>query len=143
MWLNGLFSRGAISTLESLAAFTEARQRVLADNIANVDTPFYKARDLSPEAFAQQLRCAIDQRGPANGPLRLESSEQAVMDDAGQLRFVFQEVEHNNVLFHDQGNRSVEKLMAGMAKNRMMHEASTRLLAHEFQMLQMAIRGRP
>ena len=143
MWLNGLFSGGSISTLESLAAFTEARHRVLADNIANVDTPYYKARDLSPEAFAEQLRRAVQDRHGMRAPLTLEPTEQVYTAESGSLCFVPEEIEHNHILFHDENNRSVEKLSAAMAKNRMVHLASTRLLTHEFQLLQAAVRGRP
>ena len=32
-------------------AFTEARHSVLAGNVANLDTPGYKTRDLSVETF--------------------------------------------------------------------------------------------
>lgn len=142
MGLLGSFSRGSIPILESLAAFTEARHRVLADNIANVDTPYYKARDLSPEAFSEQLREAIAARTGPNARLVLDSTEQAYVDETGRLRFVPQEVEHNHVLFHDGSNRSVEKLMASMAKNTMVHLVATRLLTRQFQLLQVAVRGR-
>ena len=37
--------------LEQVVNFTEARHGVLAGNIANLDTPGYKTRDLSPELF--------------------------------------------------------------------------------------------
>jgi len=143
MWCTRLFSGGSIATLEQLAAFTEARHRVLANNIANVDTPGFKARDLSPEAFEQQLRRALGSRPSSRAPLVLESSSQVWMDGEGRLAFAPQEVAHNHVLFHDENNRSVEKMMASMAKNQMIQQVSTRLLAHEFQMLQLAVRGRP
>ena len=138
----GSFSRGSIPVLESLAAFTEARHRVLADNIANVDTPYYKVRDLSPEAFARQLADAIQARATPKAPLRLESTRQVYVDAQGRLSFAPQEVDHHHVLFHDESNRSVEKLMASMAKNTMTQAMATRLLAHEFEVLHVAIRGR-
>ena len=40
-----------IPLLQEVASFAEARHHVLAGNIANVDTPGYRVRDLSPETF--------------------------------------------------------------------------------------------
>ena len=39
--------------LEQVVNFTEARHGVLAGNIANLDTPGYKTRDLSPALFQE------------------------------------------------------------------------------------------
>ena len=49
--LGALFQSTTIPALEQVVNFTEARHNVLAGNIANVDTPGYKARDLSVEDF--------------------------------------------------------------------------------------------
>jgi len=35
--------------------FLGARQRVIAQNVANADTPGYQARDLAPESFARHV----------------------------------------------------------------------------------------
>ena len=35
--------------------FLGARQRVIAQNVANADTPGYKARDLAPDSFARHV----------------------------------------------------------------------------------------
>ena len=55
--------------LEQVVNFTAARHNVLAGNIANLDTPGYRAADLSPEMFQSQLKEAVeasrsDQPGP-------------------------------------------------------------------------------
>ena len=51
-----LTDSGAMPTLERLLQFTSARHQVLADNIANLSTPYYKPRDLSVESFQAALR---------------------------------------------------------------------------------------
>lgn len=45
--------------VEQLARFAQARHTVLAGNIANLDTPGYQARDLSPELFRRRLAEAL------------------------------------------------------------------------------------
>src|SRR4030042_4347215 len=58
--LSSLFSSTTIPVLEQVVNFTEARHGVLAGNIANLDTPGYRTRDLSPELFQQRLQKAIE-----------------------------------------------------------------------------------
>ena len=60
--LSSLFQSSTIPVLERVVNFTEARHGVLAGNIANLDTPGYKTRDLSPETFQEQLKEAIETR---------------------------------------------------------------------------------
>ena len=45
--------------LRQLAVFGERRQQVLAENVANIDTPNYKTRDLDTEGFRAALREAV------------------------------------------------------------------------------------
>ena len=60
--LSSLFRSSTIPVLEQVVNFTEARHGVLAGNIANLDTPGYRTRDLSPELFQDRLKEAIDTR---------------------------------------------------------------------------------
>src|SRR6185312_9489185 len=60
--LSSLFQSSTIPVLEQVVNFTEARHGVLAGNIANLDTPGYKSRDLSPAMFQERLKEAIDAR---------------------------------------------------------------------------------
>ena len=39
--IKGMFDSGALPALERLAQFTEARHRVLTNNIANLSNPYY------------------------------------------------------------------------------------------------------
>ena len=47
--LPSLFDSSSLPVLEQVVNFTEARHGVLAGNIANLDTPGYRSRDLSTE----------------------------------------------------------------------------------------------
>ena len=42
MFLSDITNRGNIAVLGKLMAFAEARQKMLAENIANIDMPGYK-----------------------------------------------------------------------------------------------------
>src|SRR5689334_1704892 len=66
--LSTLFQSSTIPVLEQVVNFTEARHGVLAGNIANLDTPGYKTRDLSPALFQQRLKEAIETRHQPDSP---------------------------------------------------------------------------
>ncbi len=48
-----------LSMLRERMQWQQARQQVLAENVANADTPDYQAKDLAPLDFAQQLSAAF------------------------------------------------------------------------------------
>src|SRR5690606_1061657 len=60
-----LFSGSTIPVLEQVASFTESRHSILAGNLANLDTPGYKVRDLSEKGFQARLRAALSARDSA------------------------------------------------------------------------------
>ena len=51
------------SMLRSKMHWNQARQRVLAENVANADTPDYEARDLRAFDFSKKLELAQTQAG--------------------------------------------------------------------------------
>ena len=57
-----LFDSTTIPVLQEVVNFSQARHTVLAGNIANMDTPGYKVRDLSVEDFQSRLQQAIEER---------------------------------------------------------------------------------
>ncbi|MCX5661827.1 MAG: flagellar basal body rod protein FlgB [Planctomycetota bacterium] len=136
--IEGIFEGGSLPVLERLAQFTQSRHKVLVDNVANLSTPYYKANDLDPSKFQAQLRDAIDRRrgsaNAANGPLEptpvsLDSDESFGNDNSG-------------VLFHDQNNRDLERIMQHLAENTLAHRTATELIRNNLEGLRTAIRER-
>ena len=137
-----LFNSGAMPVLERMAQFTGARHAVIADNIANLSTPYFRPRDLSVEKFQRQLRKAVDARRatatPTEGPLHL--------DDTREFRFgrdgltARPEPLDENIMFHDRNNRDLERIMQDLAENTLVHNATLELLKNEFDLLKTAIR---
>ena len=142
MFLTDIVNRGTLPALEKLAAFTEKRQRVLAENIANIDTPNYKVKHLDPKGFQAALGEALDRRKQdPSQPFVMASHEQFRTNEQGAL-VVTPTVHPENILFHDGTNASIEKQMSALAENAMTHELSTELLRGKFTGLLTAIRGR-
>ncbi len=64
-----LFQSTTIPVLQEVVSFAQARQAVLAGNIANIDTPGYQTRDLSVEDFQTRLKQAMDRARRTDAPL--------------------------------------------------------------------------
>ncbi len=144
MFISSLINRGALPVLEKMAAFTEARHQVLAENIANADTPRYRAKHLDARAFQQALRRAIERRGGSNAaaPLEIRSTRQFGMDRDGDLWTKPTEEPLENLMFHDGTTMRIERQMSQLAENHLMHQLATQLLRGRFESLLKAIRGR-
>lgn len=143
MYLRDVTNGGAIPAMEKMLAYTQARHRMLAENVANVDTPGYETRQLDAADFQRSLRAAID-RKKAGGEeeLILEPTGEFAQDADGRLRVTPSTEPPENVLFQDQTNVRIERQMAMMAENALMHQTMTELLRTRFDGLLKAIRGR-
>ncbi len=143
MWLDDVLQRGPLPILEKTAAFSEARHQVLSENIANIDTPGYKTKVLDPKLFQAKLRQAIEARpADASGPLPLESTSQFRTDEQGMLHTTPDVKSPENILFHDGTNSSVEREMANLAENTLMHQVVIELMRQRFNLLHQSIVGR-
>lgn len=143
MFFSDVTHSSSIPTLDAMLSFTEARHRVLAENIANIDTPGYQTRHLDAKRFQKALAGAVAERRESRSKTpRVESSDQFEQRADGSLRFSPSKEPPENVLFHDQTNARIERQMALLAENAMMHQAATELLADQYQGLMKAIRGR-
>lgn len=129
MFIEQLFNQDSAPVLEQVIRFTSARHKLIAENIANVDTPDYRQKDLSVDRFQSQLRAKLEAR---------RRSPSTSLDDL--------DIRPNNptagILFHDRNNRSMEQLATDMAKNAMMHNMAIELLRKQLQQLDMALRER-
>jgi flagellar basal-body rod protein FlgB len=129
MFLERLMNQTNAPLLEQVLEFTAARHRLIAENMANVDTPGYRQKDLDVDRFQSMLRDRVDDRDrAAPGSLGF--------DDIGA------EVSRPNrgILFHDGNNRSMEQLASDQAKNALLHNLVVELLRKQFQQMEMALK---
>ena len=131
MFIDRLFNSSSAPLLEKTLEFTSARHEVLAEDIANVDTPNYKMKDLSLNKFQAMLR------------KRAEVQESSAPGSVGFDNIDSKPEENNDgILFHDGNNRSVEQLMSDEAKNALMHNLAVELLRKQFATMELALKER-
>ena len=143
MWIERLTASRTTHAVELAAQFAEQRQRVLAENLANIDTPDYHSQRLDPEAFQESLRGALQRARRSNeSRLDLRDNAQFSTGPTGRVEAHPDREPAANVLFHDGTNARLEELMADTAQNSLAYELATSLLRGRYEGLLRAIRGR-
>jgi len=127
-----LFSN-SINFLEQGLDYSSLRQKMISQNIANVDTPNYKAKDVS-------FRTEFDQA--------LQSQMQAFKTDPKHLDFKYGSSsminieDRNDTSYNENGNNvDIDNEMSLMAENQIYNQALVDRLNNEFNSLKMVIRG--
>ncbi len=139
--LNQMFANSTAPLLEQVVNFTEARHGVLAGNIANLDTPGYKTRDLSPQLFQEQLKDALEAQRQSPGQTSLgEMSSTGSRGSYEQLAKVDDSL--TGMLRHDDNNASLEQQVTQISKNQAQHNLAINLMAQQFRLLRTAINER-
>ena len=140
--VDGFLGNSALPALERSLQFMSARQRLLATNVANAETPGFRPVDVDPRAFQGALREALDE-GRLDGQGRLAFDDSApVSFDGGDIELK-PEVLADNILFHDGNDRSLERLMQRMTENVYAFRAASQLMRNQFELINTAIRERP
>ena len=133
-----------VPVLEQVVNFTQARHGILAGNIANIDTPGYKTRDLSPAEFEERLKEAIEyrQRAAESPTYAINSQVAGRKIDLGSdgMSDVRESMKH--ILYHDNSDVSIEKQVAEISKNQGMHNLALSLMTAQFRLLRAAITER-
>ena len=129
MFIERLMNQTNAPLVERVLQFASARHSLIAENIANVDTPGYRQKDLSQAKFFAMLReRAATRAQAAPGTVTFEDVPADVDKSAG------------GILFHDQNNRSMESLMSDVAKNAMTHNLAVELLRKTYGQMEMALK---
>ena len=132
-----LFGSTTIPALGEVLNFAQARHTVLTGNIANVNTPGYRLRDLSQTDFQQKLREAITAGQTMHEPLSPGLAQSEPGDAMRQVRASLE-----NLIYHDDTNIDLEKQVAEMTKNHLLHNFALTVMTDQFQLLQTSISER-
>ncbi|WP_026692496.1 flagellar basal body rod protein FlgB [Peribacillus kribbensis] len=126
-----LFSN-TFNTLESALNYSSLKQKTISQNIANVDTPNYKAKDVS---FKSMLQDSLDSmKAYRTSPKHIEFE-----NGPGGTGGVFTK---SNQEYNANGNSvDVDKEMSDLAENQLYYNAVAEILSGKFGSLQSVIKG--
>ncbi|RMG68586.1 MAG: flagellar basal body rod protein FlgB [Nitrospirae bacterium] len=119
----------AIKRLEDIIRFTLTRHRVLAGNLANADTPYYRAKDISFESVVNEETLRLR----ATHPLHVREIE-------AQAGFEITEREDGTWL--DKNNVEEDEEIAKMTENALLYQATLKLLNDRFKLYKSILSGR-
>lgn len=123
--------------LQSALDLRAYRQQLLAANMANADTPNYKARDLD---FSAALDSAVSGQG---GTLALAQDQSGQQQPAGaaQPAAAFTGYEAGNSVRLDGNSVDMDREQSAFAKNSVNYEADLTFLTQRIKTLNSAITG--
>lgn len=140
-FIESITNRSTALALEHSLSFQQARLRTIAENVANVHTPGFRARQLDTRGFKAGLREAIEARGRRTDVPLDVSSGREVTTSMGHLQVSPSLKPVDNALFKDGTNLSIEREMADLAQTGLEYDVAAALLGRQWDGLRKAIRG--
>ncbi|MGA7712087.1 MAG: flagellar basal body rod protein FlgB [Rhizomicrobium sp.] len=126
-----------LSMLKERMSWLNQRQNVLSQNVANVDTPGYTARDLKPIDFANALKAATSSSSFSNGLMVTNPRHIAMSPRAASS---FDDQTTPDIESDPSGNSvSLEQEMIKVADTQAQFQAATNLYAKAIGMMKTAI----
>ena len=133
---DGIFNK-TISLLEKSLNLRSVNQRVLASNIANMDTPHFKAFEINlaeemartprPGADIPMVRTHVNHLPVSNKPMNNVKLKTAKAPDFS--------------LRGDGNTVDIDRTMGKLAENNLLYNAATRLISSKFKGLKSAMKG--
>ena len=121
------------SMLRTRMHWHQERQRLLAENVSNADTPKFRPRDLAPPQFDHLMR-------PGVAPVALTRTENRHFAAAGGTASRFEAARANGYEVRPAGNAvNLEDEMIKVAANQMDYQAATTLYTRSLGLLKAAI----
>lgn len=132
-----LFDRTTVPDLERSLDVYSARQKVISNNIANVNTPCFRAKKVT---FEEEYRRHLEK--PALKGRLTDSGHRAL--GVRDLHQIHPRIRRADNTRNDSGinNVDIDKEMAELAKNSLRYQQSVALIRKKFLNLRAAVKGR-
>lgn len=131
----GLFRTTTIPALEQTVTFAQRRHSLLATNVANLDTPGYRSRDLDTGDFQNALAESVQR---AHQPEPSRAVEPTTRDDL----YAGPRAATEQVVYHDGSDVSLERQVTEIGKNQHLHNMAITTMRSQFALLRAAITER-
>lgn len=120
------------SMLKTRMRWLETRQRLLAENVANAETPGYRGRDLKQQDFSRQLQAAASVQMVSTNPSHLAGASQTDPSFASDRSQPFEVTPRGNSV-------SLEEEMMRIAQNQIDHQTAATLYSRSLGLIKTAI----
>ena len=140
MGINGIFNQ-TISLLERSLDLRSIKHKSITSNVANIDTPNYKAFDVMVE---DELNRQNRTSGTGDAARVVTTSERHLAphrQDTVRINRHTETGDNNPVMRRDGNTVDLDREMASMSENSLMYTLSAQLVAKKFQSLRNIIQG--
>lgn len=131
-----ILNSGHFRLLERTLDAAALRQKVTANNIANVDTPFYKRADVQFEELLQSEMNAKSIVGKRTHPKHIPIGAAATPMEPKIVE------DRSSAMNNNQNNVDIDSEMSLLAKNQIRYNVVTSQVNHDIRNLRLAIEGR-
>lgn len=130
-----LFNSPVMTGLSKQLDSSSLTQRIIANNVANVNTPGFKKSHVS---FQEELRRALDAKAPV-----LLTSDQRHIGGRVDIGQVFPQViqERGTTMRYSQNNVDIDQEMVNLAANTILFDVGANALSSRLGLLSYVIRG--
>ena len=143
VWVEGLIQRESAPLLEAAMGFAFQRHLNIMNNIANVETPYYKRKVLPEDNFKRAMKNALQERYEQHWNEFTPHNTSGVRFYQNHLPLAYNhEGREWSAERHDENNVVIEKEMADLAKNSAYMEALQQLFKNKTSGLKAALRDR-
>ncbi len=132
---NRLFGDPAVNLLEKALAGSSLRHRVISNNIANINTPGYKKKEVS---FEEEL--AVAAKGEVHSGMSITHPKHLSPVRAKPAEISIRTIE-NTSLRTDGNNVDIDAEMAAMTKNNIFYNTVAQRINGYYSNIKTAIKG--
>ncbi|WP_163971217.1 flagellar basal body rod protein FlgB [Oceanobacillus halotolerans] len=128
------FFGGTIRSLESSLDYATMKNRTISNNIANVNTPNYKAKEVTFNNVLQdELSSSIN--------AKRTNAKHIPFQQNGETKSFHISTKNNTTYNHNGNNVDIDKEMTELAKNQIYYQSLVDRINGKFSSLQTVIRG--
>lgn len=129
-----LFDKTKVPVLNAVLDVTQVRQRVIANNIANVSTKGFRARDVRFQDYLSDFVQGRPVQGDTSHQHHLSIPESTAAPEVYEVQSEVNDSGLNNV--------DIDKEMASLAENHLFFNVGSTLIQRQFTGLKKSITGR-
>ena len=135
-----LFGKGSLPVTERMMAYLEERHRIIAHNIANVETRYYKNQDTPDKDFYRLLDKSIGARDHKHVKTFefIHNSNVAPAWEGGEDYRI--DEGDGGILRHGDNNVDIDREVTKLTRNQMMYRTMSRLAKKNYDLLRSTIR---
>ncbi|MFC7679613.1 flagellar basal body rod protein FlgB [Paenibacillus sp. GCM10028914] len=133
-----LLSNSSFQRLQSGLDAANLRNQVLANNIANVDTPYFKRSDVAFESLLQEEMNGVKSSLPG----KRTDSRHFVIGPSSHIPEMSVKTDDSSSMNNNGNNVDVEREMSLLAENQLKYNAYVQSVNDQIRIMRAAVEGR-